>query len=341
MKTFLKIADFDYDLPFELIAQTPPEDRTAARLLIVDRTKGTLHHAHIRDLPTFLGPSDVLVLNQTKVFPARLKGKLEGKPIEILLHRPINEATWECLTKPGKRFQIGRKIDFEGMSAIVTKINEDGSRNVTFNKKGQELEQWVDQNGETPLPPYIKQNTAPSARYQTVYAQHRGSVAAPTAGLHFTPDLLQKLTESGTQEFFVTLHVGRGTFEPVKAENIADHVMHSEWFDMDATTAKALNKAKNKGKRLIAVGTTSARVLESTYEPQGFTAQQGETRLFITPGYTFQALGGLLTNFHLPKSTLLMLVSAFAGKELIDRAYREAIQKKYRFFSFGDAMLIL
>lgn len=351
----MKTSDFSYDLPAELIAQNPLPDRTAARLMVVDRATGTLTHHHIRDLPNLLSPNDVLVFNETKVFPARLRGKIEGKPAEILLLNEQKSSTargenslWQCLVKPGKRFTPGTQFMAPSLVGIVQKIQPDGTRLLQFNASPESLQKIVDAFGEMPLPPYIKHSTSKPDQYQTVYAKHRGSVAAPTAGLHFTPELLQKLTEKGIQQEFVTLHVGRGTFEPVKTDDLESHVMHPEWFELTPKTAEALNHAKQQGKRIVAVGTTTTRVLETCAEESpGQTPdesllqpQTGETRLFITPGSRFRFIDALLTNFHLPESTLIMLVSAFAGRDLTFRAYEEAIREQYRFYSFGDAMLI-
>lgn len=337
----MKTSDFDYNLPQELIAQNPLKTRDAARLMMLDKKTKTIEHRTIQDLPKILTKNDVLVFNETQVFPARLHGTIDEKPIEILLHKEINLSTWECLVKPGKRFKEGAIVHFGELQGTITQINEDGSREITFQEGATKLHEIIDKIGETPLPPYIKESTSQPKQYQTVYAKNRGSVAAPTAGLHFTQELLENLKKKGIEQHFVTLHVGRGTFEPVKAENIKDHQMHSEWFEISPETANALNKAKSEGKRIIAVGTTTNRVLESCSKKGHITPKTGETELFITPGYKFQFVDGLLTNFHLPKSTLLMLVSALAEKELILHAYQEAIAQKYRFFSFGDAMLIL
>ncbi|MFA5842415.1 MAG: tRNA preQ1(34) S-adenosylmethionine ribosyltransferase-isomerase QueA [Candidatus Gracilibacteria bacterium] len=339
----MNINDFNYALPKELIAQTPLPMRSDARLMVLDQKKQTITHRHIRDLPEILTPNDVLVFNETKVFPARVKGLIDGKEVEILLHKEITPDTWECLTKPGKRFSLETTIIFDkNLTATVKKIQTDGSRILVFSKSGPELQSVIDQIGETPLPPYIHQpGNLFTQEYQTVYAKNRGSVAAPTAGLHFTQDLLKKLKEKEVEQHFVTLHVGRGTFEPVKVENIADHVMHHEWLELTPQTAAALNTLKTQGKRIFAIGTTSCRVLESCAKNNFLTPQTKETNLFITPGYSFQFIDGLLTNFHLPKSTLLMLVSALAGKDFMFKAYQEAIRLKYRFFSFGDAMLIV
>ncbi|MBT5016988.1 tRNA preQ1(34) S-adenosylmethionine ribosyltransferase-isomerase QueA [Candidatus Peregrinibacteria bacterium] len=337
----MKTAAFDYHLPEELIAQNPLPNRDQSKLMVLNRANQEIEHRHVYELTQILGPNDVLVFNETQVFPARLHGKIKDKSVEILLHRELKEGAWECLVKPGKRFKQNSIIKFSELTAIVKKINEDGSRILEFSTTGPTLNKIIDQIGETPLPPYIKHSQASPEQYQTTYAKNRGSVAAPTAGLHFTPELLAKLAKQGVEQHFVTLHVGRGTFEPVKADKIEDHKMHAEWFTLSKETVTALNAAKKANKRIIAVGTTTNRVLESCATAGHLTANSTDTELFITPGYKFQFVDALLTNFHLPKSTLLMLVSALADKELIDRAYQEAINQKYRFFSFGDAMLIL
>lgn len=336
------VSDFNYTLPEALIAQDPLTDRTSARLMVLNRSKRTIDHHHIRELPDLLNANDVLVFNQTRVFPARLHGVLEGHSVEVLLHRDLQNGQWECLTKPGRRFKETATVTFpEGMSAQVHSIQPDGTRVLVFSQHGQAFEKWVDRVGEMPLPPYIKSSHSQPSQYQTVYARERGSVAAPTAGLHFTQDLLATLRQKGIQEEFVTLHVGRGTFEPMKGDRIEDHVMHRESYELSPKSAEALTLAKQEGKRIIAVGTTSTRVLETCGATGPLLSHRGETQLFITPGYTFKWVNGLLTNFHLPKSTLLMLVSAFADREFILKAYEEAIRERYRFFSFGDAMLIL
>lgn len=336
-------SEFDYHLPKKLIAERPLEEREQAKLLRVSPNDTFFEHHIIKELPDLLKPSDVLIFNESKVFPARLKGTIDSKSVEILLHRDRGEGRWECLTKPGKKFLKGTEIVFpKNLCARVQEIHEDGGRVLKFNQNGKTFETTVDVIGETPLPPYIKTKGIALNDYQTVYAKHRGSVAAPTAGLHFTAPLLEALKKNGIETCALTLHVGRGTFEPIKTEKVEDHVMHREWFDMSTSTASALNHARQTGRRLIAVGTTTARVLETCADDKGkFHARSGETRIFIHPGHTFKGMDGLLTNFHLPKSTLLMLVSALAGTETMRAAYREAIQNNYRFFSFGDAMLIL
>jgi S-adenosylmethionine:tRNA ribosyltransferase-isomerase len=337
----MKTSDFDYVLPEELIAQNPLPQRDQAKLMVLNQDSQTIEHQHISDLLDILTPNDVLVFNETKVFPARLKGTIENKPVEILLHREVKANEWECLTKPGKRFKLNSMVQFEGLSATVTHINEDGSRILKFPAEKEEFRKQIDKIGETPLPPYINKSDSAPEQYQTVFAKTRGSVAAPTAGLHFTEELLNKLKAKGIEQHFVTLHVGRGTFEPVKVEDLNEHTMHVEWYEVSKQTAEALNQAKEKGKRIIAVGTTTTRTLESCSKDNHIQAQSGETDLFITPGYTFQFIDGMITNFHLPKSTLLMLISALAGKDFIEKAYQTAIAHQYRFYSFGDGMLIL
>lgn len=337
----MKTSDFNYTLPPSLIAQDPLSKRENARLMIVERDSKTLKDKQIQDLVEILDDNDILVFNETKVFPARLHGTINAKPIEILLHRELSPNRWECLAKPGKRFKTNTIVKFGPLTATVIAMQEDGSRILEFSKSGSELQDLIDTHGETPLPPYIRKSHSQPEQYQTVYAKSRGSVAAPTAGLHFTPELLEKLKKKGIEQHFVTLHVGRGTFEPVKADTIENHTMHREWLELTPETAAALNNAKRSGKRIIAVGTTTVRTLESCAKNGILTAQTGDTKLFITPSYKFQFIDGMLTNFHLPKSTLLMLISALAGKEFIFQAYQDAIKKKYRFYSFGDAMLIL
>jgi len=338
----MKTSDFNFELPAKLIAQNPLTPRDHARLMVLHRDTQTIEHRHIYDLPKILGENDVLVFNETQVFPARLYGKIKDKDVEILLHKEITPNRWECLVKPGKRFKIGSAIIFnKDLRATVITINEDGSRILEFSESGKRLEEKIDELGETPLPPYIQHSTSNPKQYQTIFAKHRGSVAAPTAGLHFTSQLLETLKEKGVKEHFVTLHVGRGTFEPVKVEDISKHKMHHEWLELNKNTANKLNQAKTEGKRIISVGTTTTRTLEACAQNNILTPQTKETDLFITPGYEFQFIDAMLTNFHLPQSTLLMLISALAGKDFIMKAYQEAITKKYRFYSFGDAMLIL
>ncbi|MBU1018599.1 MAG: tRNA preQ1(34) S-adenosylmethionine ribosyltransferase-isomerase QueA [Patescibacteria group bacterium] len=329
------VSDFDYDLPQELIAKEPLIPRDTSRLMIVDRNSDQILHKKFSDLPEILPKNCVLVFNDSKV----LKAKLKGNIAEILLTKEIEKNTWECLGKPGKKLKIGTKIKFgPDLEGKVMEINEDGSRIIKFT---EDLEEKLEEIGQTPLPPYLKGSKAKDEQYQTIYAREKGSVAAPTAGLHFTEDIFQKLSEKGIKTAFVTLHVGRGTFEPVKSDQIEDHTMHSEWFTISPETAAMLNEAKKQGKKIVSVGTTTTRVLESCTTNGMIKPQSAETDIFIYPGYKWQFIDHLLTNFHLPKSTLLMLISALAGKELIDRAYKEAIEEKYRFFSFGDSMLII
>jgi S-adenosylmethionine:tRNA ribosyltransferase-isomerase len=342
----MKVDDFDFYLPEELIAQTPLAQRTSSKLLQLDRSTGEIDHQTFGDLVDILKPGDTLVLNNTRVIPARLFGVKEetGAKIEVLLLKQEEGDVWEALVKPGKKVKTHTVIQFgEGLlKAECVGETEGGGRKLRFIYEGifQEL---LDQLGEMPLPPYIKEQLDDPDRYQTVYAMHRGSAAAPTAGLHFTSQLLEQLESKGVQIAYVTLHVGLGTFRPVQVEKIDEHVMHSEFYMVDEETATLLNEAKRKGQRILAVGTTSARTLETVTRDHGgrFKAGSGWTDIFIYPGYTFQAINGLLTNFHLPKSTLIMLVSALAGREKVMKAYQEAVEHRYRFFSFGDAMIIL
>ncbi len=336
--------EFNYDLPEELIAQTPLKDRTSSRLLVMDRKTGELEHKHFTDLLDYLEPTDVLVLNNTKVIPARLIGLKEetNATIELLLLKDLGNDTWECLSRPFKRLHVGTKIAFGNhlLIAEVTEKKEEGIVVVQFSYQGIFLE-ILDQLGEMPLPPYIHEKLAEKNRYQTVYAKNVGSAAAPTAGLHFTKELLEEIKKKGIQIVEVTLHVGLGTFRPVEVSDVAKHKMHSEYYEMTEEVAEILNKAKKNGQRIIAVGTTSTRTLEAIMQKYGtFKACHGNTDIFIYPGFVFKAIDGLITNFHLPKSTLIMLVSAFSKKEYILKAYEEAVKKQYRFFSFGDAMFL-
>ncbi len=336
-KEKLKLSNFDYKLPPELIAQEPIKPRDVARLLVLDKKSGKITHQHFFDLPKILQPNDVLVFNNSKVIPARLQGKKNtGGRVEIFLLQPISKKIWHCLVK-GK-IKLGEKITLTPqIIAESVKQLEDGREwLIKFNVNNKELFYL----GETPTPPYVKKKIK-LKDYQTVFAKIEGSVAAPTAGLHFTKKLLQRLKLKGIEIEFVTLHVGLGTFASVETENILEHKMHKEWASIDLSTAKKLNQAKSQGKKIIAVGTTTSRVLESFSDKSGkIKAQSGWVDIFIYPGYKFKFIDGLITNFHLPKSTLLMLVSALAGKRNIDRAYQEAIKLKYKFFSFGDGMLI-
>ena len=338
-----KTHDFWYDLPEELIAQTPLQQRDSSRLLVLDRQTGDVDHKHFYDVIDYLQPGDCLVMNNSRVLPARLLGhRPTGGAVEVLLLRDLGDKKWECLCKPGRKMQVGNEVIFGNgeLTAVVTAVQEDGNRVVEFRYEGIFLE-VLERLGKMPLPPYIKAELADQERYQTVYSKEVGSAAAPTAGLHFTNDLLDKIQEKGVKTAFVTLHVGLGTFRPVKAESISEHHMHSELCMISEETAKILNETKANGGRVICVGTTSCRTLESLVNEDGsFSAKSKWTEIFIYPGYTFKAMDGLITNFHLPESTLVMLVSAFAGREHVLSAYEEAVREKYRFFSFGDAMYI-
>ncbi len=337
--------DFDYYLPEELIAQTPIEKRDDSRLMILDKETGEIEHRHFKDIIDYLNPGDVLVLNDTKVIPARLIGTKEatGAVIELLLLKDTGNDIWECLSKPAKRLKKDTIISFGNgeLKAQVIEKKEEGICRVQLIYNGILLE-ILEKLGTMPLPPYIHEKLKDQSRYQTVYAKNIGSAAAPTAGLHFTHELLKKIADKGIIVTYVTLHVGLGTFRPVEVDNILEHHMHSEYYVMDKTTADILNKAKSEGRRIIAVGTTSTRVLETIASNNNskFVACSGNTDIFIYPGYKFKAIDCLITNFHLPKSTLIMLVSALAGKENILHAYNTAVASKYRFFSFGDAMFI-
>lgn len=340
----MKRQDFSFELPQELIAQDPLKDRSSSRLLVLDKETGEVSHHVFRDIIDYLNPGDCLVINDTKVIPARLIGSKVGTDakIEILLLKRKLDQVWETLVKPGKKAKPGAKISFgEGLLVgEVIDIVEEGNRLVKFSYEGI-FEEILDQLGQMPLPPYITHQLEDKNRYQTVYAKNSGSAAAPTAGLHFTPELLEQIKEKGVDVASVTLHVGLGTFRPVKAENILDHHMHSEFYRIEEEEAAKINRAKEKGGRIICVGTTSCRTVESAADENGrVKAGSGWTDIFIYPGYRFKILDCLITNFHLPESTLLMLVSALAGREHILAAYEEAVKEKYRFFSFGDAMFI-
>lgn len=339
----MKKSDFYFDLPEELIAQTPLERRDASRLLLLNKTTGEMEHRHFYDLPDFLNAGDCLVLNDSRVLPARLMGnRLTGGAVEVVLLRDLGAGKWECLTRPGRKTKVGTELTFGGglLTATVTDALEDGNKVLEFHYEGIFLE-ILDQLGKMPLPPYIKEELQDRERYQTVYSRELGSAAAPTAGLHFTKELLQTIQDKGVRVCYVTLHVGLGTFRPVKEEEILDHVMHSEYCEIPAETARIINETKAAGGRVIAVGTTSCRTLESFTEPDGTVlAKGGWTDIFIYPGYTFKCIDALVTNFHLPESTLIMLVSALAGREQILHAYETAVRERYRFFSFGDAMFI-
>lgn len=340
----MKTSDFWYDLPEKLIAQTPLEKRDASRLLVLDRRSGSWEHKHFYDIIDYLRPGDCLVMNDSRVLPARLLGhRPTGGAVEVLLLRDLGEKKWECLCKPGRKMQVGSEVIFgDGeLTAVVTEVHEDGNRVVEFRYEGIFLE-VLERLGKMPLPPYIKAELADQERYQTVYSREVGSAAAPTAGLHWTPELLEKARQKGVKTAFVTLHVGLGTFRPVKAEEVTDHHMHAELCMLSAETADILNRTKAEGGRIVCVGTTSCRTLESLVNDDGsFSPKSKWTDIFIYPGYRFKAMDGLVTNFHLPESTLVMLVSAFAGREHVLAAYEEAVREGYRFFSFGDAMLIL
>jgi len=342
----MNVNDFDFYLPEELIAQTPLLERTASRLLHLNKTTGEIKHLQFIDLLQILQPGDTLVLNNTRVIPARLFGVKEdtGAKIEVLLLKQEHGDVWEALLKPGKRVKEGTILTFgDGLlKATCLETTPVGGRRLQFTYEGI-FPEILDQLGEMPLPPYIKEQLDDQERYQTVFAKHRGSAAAPTAGLHFTEEMLKQIEDKGVQIAYITLHVGLGTFRPVQVDDIAEHHMHAEYYEIDAPTAAMLNKAKEENRRIIAVGTTSCRTLETVArDHQGrFEESSGWTDIFIYPGFEFQAITGLITNFHLPKSTLVMLVSALAGREYIMKAYEEAVKEKYRFFSFGDAMIIL
>ena len=340
----MKTSDFYYDLPQELIAQDPLTDRSASRLMHLSIKDGSIEHRHFTDILEYLNPGDGLVINDTKVIPARLYGHKEetGALIEILLLKRNENDVWECLVKPGKKARKGTRISFgDGLlKGEIVDVIEDGNRLIHFEYNGI-FEEILDQLGEMPLPPYITHKLQDKNRYQTVYAKHEGSAAAPTAGLHFTKELLEKVKEKGVQIAHVTLHVGLGTFRPVKVDDVEQHHMHSEYYVVEEDQAKLINDTKKNGGRVIAVGTTSCRTLESATGEDGvLKAGSGWTEIFIYPGYHFKMIDSLITNFHLPESTLMMLVSALAGKEKIMHAYEEAVKERYRFFSFGDAMLI-
>ena len=339
----MKRSDFYYDLPPELIAQTPAEKRDSSRLMHLDRTTGGISHYRFHDLPGLLRPGDCLVLNDSRVLPARLLGRREtGGAVEVVLLRDRGSGVWECLTRPGRKTREGVKLIFgEGeLTGTVLETIEGGNRLIRFEHEGIFLE-VLERLGRMPLPPYIHEELQDAERYQTVYSRVTGSAAAPTAGLHFTPELLDEIRAMGVKVCFVTLHVGLGTFRPVKAEEIEDHEMHAEYCVISAETAETVNETKRAGGRIVAVGTTSCRTLESRAEEDGTLREfAGFTNIFIYPGYHFKCIDALVTNFHLPESTLIMLVSALAGRENILRAYEEAIRERYRFFSFGDAMFI-
>ncbi|MBO0790076.1 MAG: tRNA preQ1(34) S-adenosylmethionine ribosyltransferase-isomerase QueA [Ktedonobacteraceae bacterium] len=359
----MKISDFDYHLPQELIAQTPVEPRDASRLLVVQRSNSRFEHRHFRDIREYLRPGDLLIANQSRVIPARLLGRRMGSggAVEVLLlaeRADLGRDCWEALVRPGRRLREGAMIEFgaEGSPKLLGEIlqrTEAGGRIVRFTPTQQPessdpyaalaVRNLIDELGKMPLPPYIRETLNDPERYQTVYARIRGSAAAPTAGLHFTPQLLEQLRQQGVRTGFVTLHVGLDTFRPVEVENVSEHKMHSEEIELDAPTTELINETRRAGGRIIAVGSTSVRVLESvaSFHDGRIVPFRGHTRLFITPGYHFQAVDAIITNFHLPRSSLLLFVSAFLGKQLMEQAYQEAIRERYRFFSFGDAMLLL
>ena len=340
----MDVSDFYYDLPEELIAQTPIEKRDESRLMVLDRGKQTIEHKTFKDIIDYLEPGDCLVRNNTKVIPARLYGKKStGAKIEFLLLNRIEGDIWECIVRPGHKLKPGTEVEFgDGiLKAKVLDVMEGGTRKVEFKYEGI-FNEILDKIGLMPLPPYIHESLKDNDRYQTVYAKYEGSAAAPTAGLHFTPELFEKIKAKGIDVANVTLHVGIGTFRPVKVENVEEHHMHSEHFYIKQEDADKINNAKKNGKRVIAVGTTSCRVLETIADENGMVKPtEGDTQIFIYPGYKYKCLDGLVTNFHLPESTLIMLVSALAGRDYIMKAYNEAVKERYRFFSFGDAMLIL
>ena len=339
----MKTSDFWYDLPEELIAQTPLQQRDSSRLLVLNKKTGKTAHKHFYDIIDYLQPGDCLVMNDSRVLPARLLGhRPTGGAVELLLLRDLGDKRWECLAKPGRKLQAGAQVVFGNgeLTATVQEVKEDGNRIVEFHYEGIFLE-GLERLGKMPLPPYIKEELHDQERYQTVYSKEVGSAAAPTAGLHFTNELLEKVRDKGVKTAFVTLHVGLGTFRPVKAESINEHHMHSELCMLTEETARILNETKASGGRVVCVGTTSCRTLESLVNDDGtFTPKSRWTDIFIYPGYTFKAMDALITNFHLPESTLVMLVSAFAGRENVLSAYEEAVRERYRFFSFGDACYI-
>ena len=340
----MKTSDFWFDLPEELIAQTPLQQRDSSRLLVLEKVSGEVTHRHFYDILDYLNSGDCLVMNDSRVLPARLLGhRPTGGAVEVLLLRDLGDKKWECLCKPGRKMQVGHQVIFgDGeLTGTVVEVQETGNRIIEFHYEGIFLE-VLERLGKMPLPPYIKAELQDQERYQTVYSREVGSAAAPTAGLHWTTELLQKARDKGVKTAFVTLHVGLGTFRPVQVDDVLNHHMHAELCMISAETAEILNKTKAEGGRIICVGTTSCRTLESLVNDDGsFEAASKWTEIFIYPGYQFKAMQGLITNFHLPESTLVMLVSAFAGKEHVLAAYDEAVKERYRFFSFGDAMLIV
>ena len=340
----MKVSDFDYDLPEELIAQHPYDKRDEARLMVIDKNIGKIEHKVFKDVIDYLEPGDCLVINNTKVLPARLYGKKDtGANVEFLLLKRLENDIWEVMVRPGNKLKPGAKVSFgDGLlNAEILEVLDGGNRKVKFEYNGI-FNEILDKIGLMPLPPYIKERLKENNKYQTVYAKYEGSAAAPTAGLHFTEELLQKIKEKGVEIANVTLHVGIGTFRPVKVENIEEHNMHSEHYYIKNEDAQKINNAKKNGHRIVAVGTTSCRVLESVADENGYVKEiEGDTDIFIYPGYKFKCIDRLITNFHLPESTLIMLVSSLAGKDFVMKAYEEAVKEKYLFFSFGDAMMIL
>lgn len=341
----MNISDFDYDLPERLIAQTPLEKRDSSRLLVMDRKNGRLEHRHFCDICDYLESGDVLVLNDSRVIPARLFGKRRGSGgvVETLLLKALGEDKWEVLVRPGKKALVGQVIEYgETLVGTVADIIEDGKRIVEFSYDGNNIYEILDRIGNMPIPPYIKEKLEDKERYQTVYSKNLGSAAAPTAGLHFTDELLEKIQSKGIIIKYVTLHVGLGTFRPVKVDDITKHVMHSEHYYVPEDTEREIVRAKAEGRRVICVGTTSVRTVESAFDENiSLASRSADTSIFIYPGYKFKITDAMITNFHLPQSTLLMLVSAFSNRDMIINAYDEAIKREYRFFSFGDAMLII
>ena len=339
----MKLTEFDYNLPEELIAQTPVEPRNSSRLMVLDPVDETIEHRHFYDLKEYLEPGDTLIFNDTRVMPARLLGWREGTggKVEVFLLRRIDGDTWETLVKPGRKARVGQVVRFsDELTCTVQDSTDFGGRIVKFHYEGI-FEEILDRLGETPLPPYIHEKLEDSERYQTVYSREKGSAAAPTAGLHFTKEQMAELKDMGVNLGFVTLHVGLGTFRPVSVDNIEEHVMHKEYYSISQETADLIKATKAAGKRVIAVGTTSIRTLESAATSVGeINGRTDWTNIFIYPGYEFKIVDGIITNFHLPKSTLIMLISAFAGREFVLKAYETAVEEKYRFFSFGDAMMI-
>ena len=340
----MRTSDFNYYLPEELIAQTPLKNRQESRLMVLSRQEGTIYHEHFYDIKKYLKKGDCLVLNNTRVLPARLYGIRSdtGAVVEFVLLKQKAENVWECLAGPGKKAKAGHSFEFsDKLTAVVTEVLENGNRILEFKVQG-EFFAVLDEIGQMPLPPYIKEKLEDKERYQTVYSKELGSAAAPTAGLHFTNDLLDEIRAMGVKTTFVTLHVGLGTFRPVKVDDVTQHKMHSEFYAVSKETADIINETKQNGGRIICVGTTSCRTVESVFLKYGkMTECSGDTDIFIYPGFEFKCMDGLITNFHLPESTLIMLVSAFAGKDNIMQAYKCAVEEKYRFFSFGDAMLII